>query len=101
MGSRRRAVTGAIAVSLLGLVAVSGCVARVDISGREWTKPDAGVARTTWDEYQCAWMPAESWRTPDLVVGGLADTVRFLIEERRREAEFDRCMTARGYRPAS
>ena len=42
----------------------------------------------------------EAGYTPDLILGGLVDIVRFEIEEAQRRGSYARCMTAKGYRPS-
>jgi hypothetical protein len=80
---------------------LTGCAAKMDVSGREWTRPDTGLSQVTWDEYQCVWEADNFIRTPDLIVGGWADIARYTIEERWRKSGFEECMTSRGYRPLS
>ena len=80
---------------------LTGCAARMDISAREWTKPNIGLSQVTRDEYQCVWESDTSRRTPDLIVGGWFDIARYVIEESRRQGGFERCMTSRGYKPVS
>ncbi len=80
---------------------LTGCAASMDVSGREWAKPNTGPSQVTWDEYQCVWEADGFTRTPDLIVGGLVDLGRYTIEERRREGGFTQCMTSRGYKRVS
>jgi hypothetical protein len=86
---------------VLGAGLLTGCAARMDVAGGEWTKPNTRGPQVSRDEYECVWVAGETVRTPDLVVGGWFDAGRYVVEERQRGRAFERCMTARGYKPAS
>jgi len=103
MSERRRqfATITARTVALVCLALLPACAARMDVAGREWTKPNIGLSQVTSDEYQCVWEADRFARTPDFIVGGWFDVARYTIEEGRRESGFERCMTSRGYKPVS
>jgi len=42
----------------------------------------------------------EAGWTPDLVVGGLVDVARYVVEERQRTGAYRRCMLSKGYQPS-
>jgi hypothetical protein len=54
----------------------------------------------TYDEMECVRAAREAGWTPDVYIGGIADVVRFTIEERQRDGAFHRCMIAKGYQPS-
>ena len=86
-----------LALALLAVLALAGCAARFDMAGTEWGKPGDGIYQVTLDELECARSAAGSGGTPDLVVGGLVDVVRVVIEEGARTGSYKGCMTAKGY----
>ena len=86
-----------LAIAVLGLVALSGCTAKYDLAGAEWTKPETMYQQITLDEIDCAREAREAGYTPDLIVGGLLDTTRYFIEDHQRYGAYERCMTSRGY----
>lgn len=86
-----------IALGALALVA-AGCAGPLDLSGAAWSRPDTSIQQVTQDERDCASQAAEAGWTPDLVVGGIVDAVRFGIAEGRRTGVYHQCMTAKGYR---
>ena len=89
--------------ALLAVVAIvlplAGCYTRYDLVGAEWTKPDTMIQQTTQDEIDCVREAREAGSTPDLIVGGLADVGRYVVEEGQRRGAYERCMATRGYRP--
>ena len=40
-------------MAVLGLLLLSGCATKYDLTGADWTKPDAMVTQTTLDEMEC------------------------------------------------
>jgi hypothetical protein len=89
-----------LAIVLLGLGTLTGCTTTYDLSGADWKKADALIQDVTYDEMECVRAAREAGRTPDLIVGGLADLGRVLVEEHQRGGEYHRCMVARGYQPS-
>lgn len=91
----------AVALLLVALVGVStGCTSRFDIGGGEWAKPGAAIAEVTQDEMECARKAVDDRPYPETIVGGLADIAAAKYQDVRTSVVFDRCMTAKGYRPA-
>jgi hypothetical protein len=74
---------------------VTGCATVRDAT--EWTKPAATLPQLTADDVDCEREARDAGHTPDLIVGGVADAVRFAIEESQRDHSYERCMRARGY----
>jgi hypothetical protein len=92
-------VTMRLALALLVLGSLTGCTVKYDLSGADWTKPGTMFQEVTYDQMECVRAAREAGQTPDLIVGGLADVGRLIVEERQRSGEFRRCMLARGYQP--
>ncbi len=88
------------ALALAAAAALAGCTAGLDLSGREWTRPDTGVSQVTWDEIECVRAASAAGRTPDLIVGGVVDAVRNALRESGRAAAYGRCMVGKGYQRA-
>ena len=86
--------------ALLGLLLLTGCSTKYDLIGSDWSKPNTLIQQTTQDEMDCVREAREAGSTPDLIVGGLVDIVRFEMEEAQRRGSYARCMTAKGYRPS-
>jgi hypothetical protein len=86
--------------ALLGVLLLTGCATKYDLTGADWAKPNTMFQQTTQDEMECVREAREAGYTPDLIVGGLVDIVRFEIEEAQRRGSYARCMTAKGYRPS-
>jgi hypothetical protein len=82
-------------------ILVAGCTTRFDIGGGDWTRPDAQIAQTTFDEMECARVAVDARSFPDTIVGGLADVVAGKIQDIKMNRDFDHCMTGRGYQPRS
>ena len=85
--------------ALLGILLLTGCSTKYDLVGSDWTKPKTMIQQTTQDEMECVRDAREAGYTPDLILGGLVDIVRFEIEEAQRRGSYTRCMTAKGYQP--
>lgn len=85
---------------LVAFGSLAGCTTKYDLSGAAWRKPDMGIQAVTLDELECVRAAREAGRTPDLVVGGLADVGRLFVEERQRSDAYKRCMVAKGYQPS-
>jgi hypothetical protein len=67
-----------------------------------WTRPDTTVAQSSRDDWECRrHVTDNAYQTVDLYVGGLADAVRVVLDERFRDQEYAQCMGARGYRRVS
>ena len=88
------------AMTLLGLLLLAGCTTKYDLTGADWTKPGTLLQQTTLDEMDCVRDAREAGWTPDLIVGGLVDVARVLIEEGQRSGAYKRCMMAKGYQPS-
>lgn len=89
------------AMALLGILLLSGCATKYDLTGADWTKPGTMFYQTTLDEMECVRGAREAGWTPDLILGGLTDLARWTIEERiQRAGSYKRCMTAKGYQPS-
>jgi outer membrane lipoprotein SlyB len=88
-----------LAIALLVLGTLAGCSTKYDLSGAEWTKSGTMVQDITYDEMECVREAREAGLTPDLVVGGLVDVARYVVEERQRTGAYYRCMLAKGYQP--
>jgi hypothetical protein len=88
-------------VALVALGTLAGCSVKYDLSGAEWTKPGALIQTVTLDEMECVRAAREAGSTPELWIGGLADVVRYGIEESQRGGAYRSCMQAKGYQPAS
>jgi len=89
-----------LVIALLALVVLAGCSNKFDLSGTDWKKSNTMIQDVTYDEMECVRAAREAGWTPDLIVGGIADAVRFSIEERQRDSAFHRCMIAKGYQPS-
>jgi hypothetical protein len=89
-----------LAIALLVLGTLAGCSTTYDLSGADWKKPSTLVQDVTYDEMECVRGAREAGATPDLVVGGLADVGRYVVEEGQRTGAYRRCMLAKGYRPS-
>ena len=88
------------AMALLALLLLAGCTTKYDLTGADWTKPGTLLQQTTQDEMDCVRDAREAGWTPDLIVGGLVDVARVLIEEGQRSGAYKRCMIAKGYQPS-
>ncbi len=83
------------------LAVLTGCTAAFDVTGQEWTRPQATIQQVTLDQTECARTAYEAGWTPDLLLGGLLDVGRLAVENGRQAATYRRCMTDRGYRPTA
>jgi hypothetical protein len=92
-------VTMRVAIVLLVVGSLTGCTVKYDLSGADWTKSGALIQDVTYDEMECVRAAREAGWTPDLIVGGVADVGRLIVEERQRSGEFRRCMLTKGYQP--
>ena len=79
------------------VVALGGCTRALDLSGREWDKPDADIRQVTFDEIECLRKVTDVGRTPESWIGGVADAVRFGLRESARARAYGDCMTFQGY----
>ena len=82
-------------VVLAALIALTGCTTIHDPS--DWTKPAATVQQITYDDMECERESRGIPGTPDLIVGGIVDISRIVIENGQREHIYKRCMKGRGY----
>jgi hypothetical protein len=88
-----------LTIALLVLGALTGCSTKYDLTGGGWTKSGSAIQDATYDEMECVRGAREAGATPDLVVGGVADVARYLVEERQRTGAYRNCMVAKGYQP--
>ena len=79
------------------VVVLAGCAPAFDVAGREWTKPGTSIPQVTLDETSCAREAYGTGWTPDLVLGGLLDLGRIVIQNGVQIHTDNRCMTKRGY----
>ena len=87
------------ALALAAVVALSGCTTlHVPL---EWTKPAATPQQVTFDDMECERLSREIPGTPDLIVGGIVDIPRLIIENGQRESIYNHCMKERGYEKQS
>jgi len=49
----------------------------------------------------CARAAQGTGRTPDLILGGVFDVGRIVLESAQEQRAFERCMAGRGYRQAA
>ena len=97
-----RAARGVALLALAALVGGAGCAsATMGVAGSGWAKPATGVQQVTFDEMDCARAAQGTGRTPDLVLGGVFDVARLVIDHARERGTFERCMAGRGYRQAA
>jgi outer membrane lipoprotein SlyB len=89
-----------LAIALLVLATLTGCSTKYDLTGADWTKAGTLVQDVTYDEMECVRGAREAGSTPDVIVGGVADAVRYSIEERQRTASYRGCMQSKGYQPS-
>jgi outer membrane lipoprotein SlyB len=89
-----------LAIALLVLGTLAGCSTKYDLSGSDWKKSGTMYQDVTYDEMECVRDAREAGWTPDLVVGGLADVGRYVVEERQRTGAYRRCMLSKGYQPS-
>ena len=87
-------------LALLALGLVTGCSTKYDLTGASWTKPGPRIQDVTYDEMECVRGAREAGSTPDLIVGGVADVARYVVEERQRAGAYRECMVAKGYQPS-
>jgi hypothetical protein len=88
-----------LTIALLVIGTLTGCSTKYDLTGADWVKSGVMIRDVTYDEMECVRGAREAGATPDLVVGGLADVGRYLIEERQRGGAYRNCMQAKGYQP--
>jgi len=93
VAERTRAAAIALAIGVLG----AGC-ASVDATGSGWTRPGAGVQEVTLDAMGCARAAEDAGHTPDLILGGVVDVARLVVENAHERRAYERCMSGRGYR---
>lgn len=86
-----------IASALALLIVLTGCTPAFDVSGRTWTKPGVAINQVTLDETECARKAFEAGDTPDLLLGGLLDVGRLLVENSIQAGTYRGCMTNLGY----
>ena len=90
-----------LAMALLVLLTtLTGCTVKYDLQGTDWKKSNTMLPQTTQDEMDCVRAAREDGWTPDLVLGGLLDVVRWNVGDRMRLSSYKRCMVARGYQPS-
>jgi hypothetical protein len=86
-----------LAALVAGLLLLVGCTRVLDISGSEWRKANASIQQVTYDEVECARASEKAGDLPPTIVGGAADAVVRILEDRRRGAAYDACMRSLGY----
>jgi hypothetical protein len=86
-----------LAIALLVLGTLTGCSVKYDLTGTDWTKTGTLIQDVTYDEMECVRSAREAGHTPDLIVGGLVDVGRYVVEERQRSGTYHECMQAKGY----
>ena len=77
------------------LLLLGGCVA-VHYP-EQWTRPATSLAQITADEVDCDRASRDAGWTPDLILGGVLDIVRVMIERGQVEGAYAACLRARGY----
>lgn len=85
------------AASMVALTLLVGCAPAFDVAGREWTKPAASIQQVTLDVTECAREAYEAGWTPDLLLGGVLDVGRLVVERGAQAWTYRRCMRDRGY----
>jgi outer membrane lipoprotein SlyB len=88
-----------LVIAMLALATLAGCSTKYDLSGSDWTKAGTGIQDVTYDEIECVRNAREAGFTPDLIVGGVVDVGRYVVEERQRTSTYRGCMEAKGYQP--
>jgi hypothetical protein len=89
------------ALALVAAVALSGCITTTVHDPSDWTKPSATVQQITFDDMECERLSRDIPGTPDLIVGGIVDIPRIVIENGQREDIYNKCMKDRGYEKES
>ena len=84
-------------LALAAVVALSGCIITTVHDPSDWTKPAATTQQVTFDDMECERLSRDIPGTPDLIVGGIVDIPRIVIENGQREHIYDKCMKDRGY----
>ncbi|HEY7648772.1 MAG TPA: hypothetical protein VID04_07175 [Methylomirabilota bacterium] len=84
------------ALALL-LIVLTGCTPAFDVSGTEWAKAGALFPQVTLDETECARKAFEAGSTPDLLLGGMLDWGRLMVENGVQANTYSDCMTNLGY----
>ena len=87
-----------IRIRLALLLLLAGCTPAFDVSGRTWTKPGISTPQVTLDETECARKAFAAGDTPDLLLGGLLDVGRLMVENNTQAGTYRGCMTDLGYR---
>jgi len=93
VAERTRVAALALAIFVHG----AGC-ASVDATGSGWARPSAGVQEVTLDAIWCARAAEDAGHTPDLILGGVVDVARLVVENAQARRAYERCMSGRGYR---
>jgi hypothetical protein len=83
-----------VAVAALWL---AGCAPAFDVAGREWAKPGTSIPQVTLDETNCARNAYAAGWTPDLVLGGVLDVGRIVVQNSAQTSTYRQCMRQRGY----
>lgn len=78
---------------------LAGCAPAFDVAGREWAKPGTSIQQVTLDETNCARDAYRAGWTPDLVLGGVLDIGRIVVENSAQISSYNRCMRQGGYGP--
>jgi hypothetical protein len=64
----------------------------------EWTKPGLDARQFSVDDHRCYLAATNTPRTPDLIVGGVVDVGRVVVENRDVSSTYYGCMAKLGYR---
>jgi hypothetical protein len=88
-------------LALAAVFALSGCILTTVHDPSQWTKPAATVLQVTFDDMECERQSRDIPGTPDLIVGGIVDIPRIIIENDQRESIYNNCMKDRGYEKES
>ena len=85
------------ALLALLLIVLGGCTPAFDVGGTEWAKAGASFPQVTLDETECARKAFEAGATPDLLLGGMLDWGRLMVENSVQARTYRDCMTNLGY----
>jgi hypothetical protein len=80
-------------------VVLAGCAPAFDVAGRDWTRPSTSIPQVTLDETSCTREAYGAGWTPDLVLGGILDLPRIVVQNVAQISAYGRCMTKRAYQP--
>ena len=87
------------AIMVVAAMCLAGCAPAFDVAGRDWAKPGTSIQQVTLDETNCARDAYMAGWTPDLVLGGVLDVARIVVQNSAQSGSYRRCMRQRGYGP--